>query len=388
MYRDELDDAPLPGPGSLVAVAMSGGVDSSVAAALMAERGCRVVGATMATYDGSVPFPPGTGSGCYGPGEEEDVEACRRLCADIGAEYHLVDLSAAYKIQVLDYFRREYRAGRTPNPCVRCNPALKFGLLPEALRERGVDFDFFVTGHYGRVLAPGGDTGRGVYLAPAALPGKDQSYFLYALGSRKLRKVRFPLGGYAKAEVREMARRWGLGSAEKKDSQDFIAKEDYGILFGSSGAVEGPIVHVDGRVLGHHRGIEKFTIGQRRGVAVSAGGEPLYVVAIDAETRTVTVGPDAELFSTGLEASGALWYPPFGTEPLDCLVKIRLATPPARAVAYPLDGGGLRIAFREPQRAVAPGQAAVIYVEAKDAGGSAVQVIAGGGTIVSAFREG
>ncbi|MCX7655663.1 MAG: tRNA 2-thiouridine(34) synthase MnmA [Treponemataceae bacterium] len=362
MYLDTLRELPLPEPGSTVAVAMSGGVDSSLVAQLMAERGCRVVGVTMRVYDGSIYFPPGTGNGCYGPNEEEDEIACQRLCDSLGAPYYVLDLSRPYLKEVVDYFRREYRSGRTPNPCLRCNPHIKFGLLPQVLRERGVSFDYFVTGHYVRLFAPDGDPQKGVYVAPALDTTKDQSYFLQRLTQEILKICRFPLGNYTKHMVREMARQRGLAVADKKDSQDFIAREDYEFLFNDAPIEPGEIVDLQGRLLGTHRGIIRYTIGQRRGVGVSIGTEPLYVVSLDAPRNRVVVGPESALFSRTLEASETIWAPGFGGEPFRALVKIRLASRPALALVIPLPDGRVRVEFEEPQRAIAPGQSAAFYV--------------------------
>jgi len=366
LYLDTLRELPLPEPGSTVAVAMSGGVDSSLVAQLMAERGCRVVGVTMRVYDGSIYFPPGTGNGCYGPNEEEDEAACQRLCDSLGAPYYVIDLSRAYLKEVVDYFRREYRSGRTPNPCLRCNPHIKFGLLPQALRDRGVSFDYFVTGHYARLFAPGGDPQKGVYVAPALDASKDQSYFLQRLTQDILKICRFPLGNYTKQMVREMARQRGLAVAEKKDSQDFIAREDYEFLFNDAPIEPGEIVDQQGRILGTHRGIVRYTIGQRRGVGVSVGTEPLYVVSLDAPRNRVVVGPESALFYRALEASETLWAPGFGGEPFRALVKIRLASRPAPALVIPLPEGRVRVEFEDPQRAIAPGQSAAFYVPFPD----------------------
>lgn len=343
---------------------MSGGVDSSLVARLLAERGCRVVGATMRVYDASIPFPPGTGNGCYGPGEEEDEDACRRLCKDIGADYRVVDLSEAYSREVVGYFKAEYRSGRTPNPCLRCNPLVKFGLLPAALRELGIDFDCFATGHYARILAPGGDPRNGAFLAPAADPAKDQSYFLQRLGQDALRVARFPLGEMTKVRVREMARERGLEVADKKDSQDFVASEDYGPLFSDAPVAEGDIVHVSGRVVGRHRGIVRYTVGQRRGLGVSVGPEPLYVVSLDAPGNRVVVGPDSALFAPALEASDAVWAPGFGDRSFRAHAKIRLASPAAPALVTPRPDGSVLVEFDRAQRAVAPGQSVAFYVDA------------------------
>jgi tRNA-specific 2-thiouridylase len=361
-FLQSLKELALPDPGSTVAVAMSGGVDSSLVALLMAERDCRVVGVTMKVYDGSIQFPEGTGNGCYGPDEEEDQAVCRRLCDRIGADYRVIDLSKPYKREVLDYFRVEYRHGRTPNPCLICNPLIKFGLLPQALRDLGFSFNYFVTGHYARLMAIHGDAGKGVYLAPARDPFKDQSYFLQRLPQDILRISRFPLGGLRKDEVRLLARSKGLEVAEKKDSQDFIGREDYEVLFEPQALESGEIVDSQGRVLGKHRGIVRYTIGQRRGVGVSTGTDPLYVVSLDAPGNRVVVGREPELFAQALRARQAVWAPRFGDKPFRALTKIRLASKPSWATVTPATDGTVRVDFDLPQRAVAPGQSVAFYV--------------------------
>jgi tRNA-specific 2-thiouridylase len=318
-------------------------------------------------YDSSLKFPPEGGKGCYGPFSAENEENCRRLCKELGGDYHLIDLALPYKREVMDYFRNEYLTGRTPNPCLQCNPMIKFGLLPEGLREKGIDFDYFVTGHYARLFAPDGDTSQGdaspgVYLAPGIDLSKDQSYFLQRLSQKQLAQSRFPLGSMTKAEVRKLAMEKGLASAEQKDSQDFLHKEDFDAIFSSCPIVDGEIVHTSGKVLGRHKGIIRYTIGQRRGLGVSMGPDPLYVVAIDPDKKQVIAGPESDLFASSLKAVNAIWTPGFGTEPFRAWVKIRLASTPSPAAIHPLPNNEVRVEFDAPQRAIAPGQSAAFYV--------------------------
>jgi tRNA-specific 2-thiouridylase len=229
---------------------------------------------------------------------------------------------------VLDYFKAEYRSGRTPNPCLRCNPLIKFGLLPRALREQGVHFDYFATGHYACLYAPGGDPERGVYLSPARDPAKDQSYFLQRVDKDILSITRFPLGGMTKAEVRELAREKGVETADKPDSQDFIPTSDLAPIFADKPSEPGEIVDEQGHAVGTHQGIVRYTIGQRKGLGVSLGGDPLYVVSLDAPHNRVVVGPERSLYSSSLEASDAAWAAGFGLEPLRAYVKIPWPLPP------------------------------------------------------------
>jgi len=350
-----------------VAVGLSGGVDSAVAAALLVEAGYEVLGVTMKIWNGSIDLPAGAKQGCFGPDEVEDIEACEKLCAKLGIEYRTIDLAKEYEERVLGYFRREYRAGRTPNPCIVCNSELKFGFLIERAGALGRGIDRFATGHYARI---GRDSAGLARLRSAKDPAKDQSYFLYRLGTELLAKVIFPLGELTKPEVRDIARKHGLGVAEKVESQDFVAGGDYAPLFADRPPEAGDIVDQGGKVLGRHRGLPFYTVGQRRGLGLGAapgdGGEadPLYVLALDAEGNRVIVGPNRGLFADGLRASDFRLYAeaPQG-EGRRGMAKIRQNHKPVPCSFEPGTGGSCLVRFDVSQRAIAPGQSVVVYDE-------------------------
>ena len=287
--------------GRTIAVGLSGGVDSSLALALLREAGAKVSGLTMKIWRaGTVSVVPEAGDACYGPGEEEDIEACSELCRSLGVPYQVVDLAEEYEQRILGYFKEEYRAGRTPNPCVRCNRDMKFGFMLEKARAAGADFEYFGTGHYARIMERQGVT----MLRKAVDEPKDQTYFLHRLPSAVLEKVTFPLGDITKVQARELARRHGLAMAEKPESQDFVSG-GYSALFDAE--EPGDIVDETGKILGRHDGIVHYTIGQRRGLGIG-GGIPLYVAGLDAARNRVIVSDDASLFAAGLEGSDALLH--------------------------------------------------------------------------------
>ncbi len=365
-----------------VVVALSGGVDSAMAAALLKEAGHDVIGAIMRIWDGRpLAGEPGRHA-CYGPGEIEDVAEAERIAAHLGIPLHVLDLSGEYNALVLERCTRQYRAGLTPNPCVHCNRAMKFELIPARLREMGVAFDRFATGHYAIIER---DEGRGRYILRCGRDrAKDQSYFLYQLTQELLAQTLLPLGSHTKVEIRRRAADLRLPVAEKPESQDFVSG-GYGALFTSPGR-PGPILDEGGRRLGEHRGIEHYTVGQRRGLNI-AHAEPLYVLAIEEQRNAVIVGPGDRLLRPDLEAGDLNWIAiPELREPLRIQARIRYRHAPAEATVAPADtvapgdaagppgddagppGAAapgrpavVVVRFDEPQRAVAPGQAVVFY---------------------------
>ena len=354
-----------------VIVGMSGGVDSSTAAVLLQRQGHQVTGVTMAIWKESSPYRGGDRESCFGPGEEISQAAAKKVCDSLGIPFLVFDCAQEYEKEVIAYFRREYLAGRTPNPCVQCNGRVKFGMLPRLAREAGVEFDAFATGHYARVEQ--GGNGRMQLLRAKCLP-KDQSYFLCRLTQEQLRHQLFPLGGLAKEEVRSLAREAGLDVAEKQDSQDFYSG-DANELIGEEDR-PGDIVEAGtGRLLGRHTGYWKYTIGQRKGLGV-ASTRPLYVTAIDPCRNRVVLGGQELVLHHSLEAEEMNWIslePPAG--PLECQVKVRSVQRPEPCLIIPRTDGTVHAEFPGGIHAVAPGQAAVFYQD---------DLVLGGGFIRSA----
>jgi tRNA-uridine 2-sulfurtransferase len=347
-----------------VVVAMSGGVDSSTAAALLVDQGYQVVGITLQLYDQGVATARGK-TCCAG----QDIYDARRVAESLGIPHYVLDYEARFRTAVMDPFAASYAAGETPIPCVLCNQTVKFTDLLETARDLAADA--LVTGHYVRWRRGrhGAELHRGVDSV------RDQSYFLFATTRGQLDSLRFPLGGLGKDETRALAHRYGLAVAAKADSQDicFVSTGRYGRVVEQlrPGAFEpGEIVDLDGRVLGRHAGIAGFTVGQRRGLGVSTGtgtgtgaGQPLYVVRLEPEARRVVVGPSNALLADRIALRDVNWLGdaelPADGAALE--VKVRSSRPAAAAMVFGREDRRAEVVLREPQAAIAPGQACVFY---------------------------
>jgi tRNA-uridine 2-sulfurtransferase len=342
----------------VVAVGISGGVDSSVVACLLKEQGYPVIGFTMAIWDGAFEIDEGAKNACFGPNEEADIEAAAEVCRDLGIRHYIIDLREEYRLNVLEYFKNEYISGRTPNPCVRCNRTMKFGSMLQKARSRGIDFDYFATGHYARIEK---NSSGEMVLKKGSDPSRDQSYFLSGLKKEQLSTILFPLGDKKKSDVRELARKYGLLSAERRDSQDFISGGDYSPLFHEDDFKPGDIVDLEGNILGKHKGVIHYTIGQRRGLGISAA-KPIYVLKIDAPGRRIVTGEKEYLFSKGLLATDFNLISAEGLSDMQRVkAKIRQAHREADAVLRIGENGDVEIIFDEPQLSVTPGQTVVLY---------------------------
>lgn len=341
-----------------IVVAMSGGVDSSVVAALAAQSGAETIGVTLRLYDHGERAKR-AGACCAG----QDIRDAATVAARLGFAHHVVDHESAFRQSVVEQFADDYLAGRTPIPCIRCNMGPKFTDLLTIARDLGGDC--LATGHYVRRVV-GAD---GAEMHRAQDPARDQSYFLFATTHEQLGYLRFPLGGLPKQEVRRIAAELGLGVAAKPDSQDicFVPDGDYAALvrrLRPDTDMSGPIVDLTGRTLGQHRGVMHFTVGQRRGLEIGGQAEPLYVVRIDAESRRVIVGPRAALAVSSVELVEINSLTPNIDEGATLMVKVRSMARPAPARLL-----GNRLLFAAPEYGVAPGQAAVFYDGTRVAGG-------------------
>jgi tRNA-specific 2-thiouridylase len=355
-----------------VVVAMSGGVDSSVAAALLREEGYQVIGITMQVWPSDKRPDEVKFGGCCGIGAVEDA---KKVAYRLGIPHYVVNFRDIFARRVIADFCQEYSLGRTPNPCIRCNQYLKFDALLAKARELGADF--VATGHYARIEL---DEFTGTYLLKKGVDRqKDQSYFLYPITQEQLSRTLLPIGNYTKEKVRELASKLALPVADKPESQEicFIPDDDYASFlrkFIPQAAEPGPILDNQGNTLGRHRGILSYTVGQRKGLDIYAA-EPLYVIAIEPERNAIIVGTREQVLGRELVASGLNWIAINRlAEPIDVKARIRYRHTEAEATVTPLDEGNVYVKFGEPQMAITPGQAVVFYDG---------DTVTGGGTIES-----
>ncbi|WP_017997861.1 tRNA 2-thiouridine(34) synthase MnmA [Paracoccus sp. N5] len=340
-----------------VVVAMSGGVDSSVVAAMLAAQGYEVIGVTLQLYDHGAALAK-KGACCAG----QDIHDARRVAERIGFPHYVLDYENKFRESVIEEFADAYLAGATPVPCIRCNERVKFRDLLQTARE--LDADCMATGHYIRRF----DGPAGAELHMAADPNRDQSYFLFSTTQEQLDFLRFPLGGLAsKAETRALAAQYGLAVADKPDSQDicFVPNGDYASVIEKlrPGAADpGEIVDLDGKVLGSHRGVIHYTIGQRRGLGIGGLGDPLYVVRLEPETRRVVVGPKQALATKIVPVTEVNWLgdEPFAGE-ISITARIRSTRPPRPAILRVTGSRRAEIELLAPEEGVSPGQACVFY---------------------------
>lgn len=337
-----------------VLIGMSGGVDSSVSAALLKKQGYEVTGATMLLWNDT----------------EQAAADARRVCEHIGIKFITIDFREAFKKDVVDYFVSEYISGRTPNPCIMCNKFLKFGKMLDFALENG--YDFIATGHYGRIVC-----GNGAYeLHSSQAAKKDQSYFLYNFTQHVLKHTLMPLGSYCKEQVRTLAEEMNLPVAHKPDSQEicFVRDDNYARFiceYANYTPKSGNILDTQGNIIGTHQGLINYTIGQRKGIG--AYGRPMFVMRLDAENNAITLGEKGMEFSDALTAVNMNYISGIPlTEPSRLTAKIRYQASKADVTVYPAENNSARLVFDEPQRAVTPGQAVVLYDGDKVIGGGTV----------------
>jgi tRNA-uridine 2-sulfurtransferase len=360
-------------PGDRVVAAMSGGVDSSVMAALLHRAGFEVIGVSMQLFDKT---RGGTTKETEGKCcTLDDFQDARRVAYEQGFPHYVVDFEARFRETVMDAFVDGYLSGETPSPCIRCNQHVKFKTLLE--RADALGAAFVATGHYAEIHWDG----AAWHLKKASDPAKDQSYFLFNHTQSTMARTLFPLSHLTKPEVRQLGKELGLHLSEKPESQEicFVTQKRYDIYIEDAGkdpqVGPGEIRHLDGRVLGHHEGYWRYTIGQRKGLGVSHP-TPIYVIRVDQGANTVWVGEEEDLLGFELIARELSWCGDAPMGPLSCAAKIRSRGVEAEAIVIPLEDGRVKVAFAEAQRAIAPGQAVVFYREDEILGGGWIDSLA------------
>lgn len=346
-----------------ILVGLSGGVDSSVCAAMLKEQGYNVIGATMAIWGDreikGMAFQQNRKNACFGPHEKEDIESARAIAKQLDIPFHVFDCASQYEEIVLKHFKSEYIQGRTPNPCIWCNALVKFGVLPHIAKMNGVEFDYFATGHYARIEKEN----ENYVLKRGKYSKKDQSYFLYRLNQEQLKSTMLPLGQYNKEEIRQIAKKLGLDSADKPDSQDFY-EGDYNELLDVK-EKKGNIVNLEGKILGEHNGIWNYTIGQRKGIGIAAS-EAMYVLELRKDTNEVVIGPKDKTFKNVLYANdlnilSSSRFEKYNNAENKITAKIRSTQEPTEVKYEIIDKDTVKITFVDFQKSIATGQSVVLY---------------------------
>ncbi len=341
-----------------VVIAMSGGVDSSVAAGMLKEQGFEVIGLSMQLWDYAAKESldsATTGSCC----SLDDLNDARRVAEELEIKFYVVNMEKDFTREVIEYFVESYLAGLTPNPCVKCNEIMKFQALMRKARE--LEADFLATGHYARIINDGGK----LRLLKAIDDTKDQTYFLFTMTQDELRRTLFPLGGLTKKEVRKQAAKFGLRVAHKDESQEICFVEDgnyadFIAAYSPEVPTEGDMVDPSGQVVGRHRGLFRYTVGQRKGLNITDGHGPYYVLALDVPENRLVVGQETGLYSSGLLATGLNWINDAPGPAEELIAKIRYRHPGVKCRVRQTDNG-VEVKFDKPEKAVAPGQAVVFY---------------------------
>ena len=337
-----------------VLVGLSGGIDSSVAAYLLKKEGFLVEGVTMLIWKKDSPYPaPVSPNSCYNPNKAEEISEIGAIAEKIGIKHHVIDCSELYEKNVLDNFKKEYMSARTPNPCIWCNALIKFGAMVDEARKT-IDFDYFATGHYARLVYEGGRYA----VCKAVDEKKDQSYFLSRLNQEQLKSTLFPLGSYMKEEIRRIDVKQGFHPEGQAESQDFYGGDYTDLLMKED--ERGDIVFKDGTKIGEHDGFWHYTIGQRKGLGI-AYSEPLYVISLDAMNNRVVVGTKEDTVNAKASLSNVNYMASTSFENKEYSVKIRSTSPGSPAKVYKTGDDSISIEFLSPVNAITPGQSAVIY---------------------------